>query len=185
VFTTAYHHSIYCDLIHNEDATNQNSNESFKDRLRRSVRGSRFWVEPTGRPREAWKRQALLFLIYLVQLHRFTLICCKIHRCLNLHRKLALAEKKMWMCLQVFVHGVEFSFTQPLTRYWMNRKLLSFLYVSRSKQQSTHQCYILAVHDVTQCLCEETVALVSGPAPAATIATTIVAASKIARVRPA
>jgi hypothetical protein len=24
VFMTAYHHSIYCDLIHNEDATNQN-----------------------------------------------------------------------------------------------------------------------------------------------------------------
>jgi hypothetical protein len=22
---TAYHHSIYCDLIHNEDATNQNN----------------------------------------------------------------------------------------------------------------------------------------------------------------
>jgi hypothetical protein len=24
---TAYHHSIYCDLIHNEDATNQNIRE--------------------------------------------------------------------------------------------------------------------------------------------------------------
>jgi hypothetical protein len=24
VFMTAYHHSIYCDLIHNGDATNQN-----------------------------------------------------------------------------------------------------------------------------------------------------------------
>jgi hypothetical protein len=24
VFMTAHHHSIYCDLIHNEDATNQN-----------------------------------------------------------------------------------------------------------------------------------------------------------------
>jgi hypothetical protein len=22
---TAYHHSVYCDLIHNEDATNQNN----------------------------------------------------------------------------------------------------------------------------------------------------------------
>jgi hypothetical protein len=32
----------------------------------------------------------------------------------------------------------------------MYPKLLSFLYVSRSKQQSTHQCYILAVHDVTE-----------------------------------
>jgi len=31
----------------------------------------------------------------------------------------------------------------------MKPQLLSFLYVSRSKQQSTHQCYILAVRDVT------------------------------------
>jgi hypothetical protein len=27
VFMTAYHHSIYCDLIHNEDATNQNKKQ--------------------------------------------------------------------------------------------------------------------------------------------------------------
>jgi hypothetical protein len=29
VFMTVYHHSIYCDLIHNEDATNQNDISSF------------------------------------------------------------------------------------------------------------------------------------------------------------
>jgi hypothetical protein len=32
----------------------------------------------------------------------------------------------------------------------MYPKLFSFLCVSRSKQQSTHQCYVLAVHDVTE-----------------------------------
>jgi hypothetical protein len=30
VFMTVYHHSIYCDLIHNEDATNKNRESKFK-----------------------------------------------------------------------------------------------------------------------------------------------------------
>jgi len=32
------------------------------------------------------------FSIYLIQMHRFTLICCKVQRCLTLQRKLTLAE---------------------------------------------------------------------------------------------
>ena len=32
------------------------SDKVLKDRLGRSVLGTRYWVEPTGRPRETWKR---------------------------------------------------------------------------------------------------------------------------------
>ena len=50
------------------------------------------WVGPTGRPRETWKRQTLFSLILLIQMRRFTSVCCKMQRRLTLQRKLALAE---------------------------------------------------------------------------------------------
>ena len=91
------------------------------------------------------------------------------------------------MCRQVFVQGGEFSFKEPLTCYRMYPKLLSCLYVSRSKQQSTHQCHILAVHDVTESV------LVQGDCRSSArhriknrcYAATIVAAIEFARARPA
>jgi hypothetical protein len=58
----------------------------------RSVRGSRSWVEPTGRPGETRKSNQCCFSMYLIKMHKFTLICCKIQRCLTLQRKQTLAE---------------------------------------------------------------------------------------------
>jgi len=42
--------------------------------------------------RNAKKISSVIFSIYLKQMHRFTLICCKIQRCLTVQRKLTLAE---------------------------------------------------------------------------------------------
>ena len=43
-------------------------------------------------PEKREKVKQCCFSIYLIQMHRFTLICCKIKRCLTLQRKLTLAE---------------------------------------------------------------------------------------------
>jgi hypothetical protein len=42
--------------------------------------------------RNVKKVSSVSFLIPLIQMHRFILICCKIHRCLTLQRELTLAE---------------------------------------------------------------------------------------------
>jgi hypothetical protein len=55
----------------------------------RSVRGN--WSQLDG-PEKREKGKQCCFSIYLIQMHRFTLICCKIQRCLTLQRKLTLAE---------------------------------------------------------------------------------------------
>jgi hypothetical protein len=59
-------------------------------------------------------------------------------------------KKHVWISLQVFVQGVEF----PLRNLWLvigcTQNFFSFLYFSLSKQQSTHQCYIRAVHIITE-----------------------------------
>jgi hypothetical protein len=43
-------------------------------------------------PEKREKGKQCCFSIYLIQMHSFTLICCKIQRCLTLQRKLTLAE---------------------------------------------------------------------------------------------
>ena len=43
-------------------------------------------------PEKREKGKQCFFPIYLIQMHRFTLICCKIQRCLTLQRKLTVAE---------------------------------------------------------------------------------------------
>ena len=49
------------------------------------------WSQMDG-PEKREKGKQCCFSIYLIQMHRFTLICCKIQRCLTLQRKLTLAE---------------------------------------------------------------------------------------------
>jgi hypothetical protein len=49
------------------------------------------WSQLDG-PEKPEKGKQCCFSIYLIQLHRFTLICCKIQRYLTLQRKLTLAE---------------------------------------------------------------------------------------------
>jgi hypothetical protein len=67
----------------------------------------------------------------------------------------------------------------------MYPKLFSVLYFTRSQQQSTHQCCIRAVRDITEsvrgnCHCK---ARPREKSPAFLIAATIVAATKTARAR--
>jgi len=49
------------------------------------------WSQLDG-PEKREKGKQCCFSIYLIQIHRFTLICCKIQICLTLQRKLTLAE---------------------------------------------------------------------------------------------
>jgi hypothetical protein len=81
-------------------STKEYSDKSFKDRLWGEVCQAVVsdWSQLDGQEKRENVKQC--FLIYLVQLHRFTLICCKIHRlscckihrCLTIQRKLTLAE---------------------------------------------------------------------------------------------
>jgi hypothetical protein len=49
------------------------------------------WSQLNG-PEKRKKGKQCCFSIYLIQMYRFTLICCKIQGCLTLQRKLTLAE---------------------------------------------------------------------------------------------
>jgi len=69
------------------------SDKSFKDRLCGEVCETVVseWSQLDG-PEKREKVKQCCFPIYLIQRHRFTLICYKIQRCLTSQRKLTLAE---------------------------------------------------------------------------------------------
>ena len=69
------------------------SDKSFKDRLRGEVCQAVVseWSQLDG-PEKREKGKQCCFSTYLIQMHKFTLICCKIQRCLTQQRKLTLAE---------------------------------------------------------------------------------------------
>jgi hypothetical protein len=69
------------------------SDKSFKDRLWGEVCEAVVseWSQLDG-PEKRKKGKQCCFSMYLIQMHRFTLICCKIQICLTLQRKWTLAE---------------------------------------------------------------------------------------------
>jgi hypothetical protein len=69
------------------------SDESFKDRLWGEVCEAVVseWSQLDG-PEKHERGKQCCFSIYLIQMHRFTLICFKVQRCLTLQRKLNLTE---------------------------------------------------------------------------------------------
>jgi len=69
------------------------SDKSFKDRLWGEVCEAVVseWSQ-LDNPEKREKGKQCCFWIYLIQMHRFTLICCKIQRCLTLQWKLILVE---------------------------------------------------------------------------------------------
>jgi hypothetical protein len=71
-------------------STKEYSDKEFqRQTVGRSVRGN--WSQLDG-PEKREKGKQCCFSIYLIKMHRFTLICCKIQSCLTLQRKLTLAE---------------------------------------------------------------------------------------------
>jgi hypothetical protein len=57
------------------------------------------------------------------------------------HHSMYSVDQIIWYLSSLTLH------TAVISTAW---SLLCFLYVSRSKQQSTHQCYSLAAHDLTK-----------------------------------